>query len=1032
MMKNRKTVFEIISEWSLKNPDKTAVEFNGDRLNYQQLESQSCRLADYLLSHYPDNKRGRIAVYLEPGVMMPVVLLAILKAGHTYVPLSHFHPSERIMQILDDSSAFLLISTRAMLNKTAIDKVFPSTLVVEDIHYPASPVATLPPVCENDLAYILYTSGSTGKPKGVAIEHRNLSYYLNWFNEDVWPETRATLPLTSTLSFAAAVTQLYAPLLRGDTLFILPADSLNEPEVLLRWHQQHPDGAIYCVPTVWDELLRYQASSSHAWALPKTVFLSGEPVSFDLKERTFQQIPDVRLFNLYGPTETTANCSFAELRPGKNVTLGKALRGSEIMIVDESLRPVAEGEEGEICAFGEGVARGYINRDELTQQRFFTHVRADKRSWGHRTGDLGKMTPEGEILYLGRIDRQIKINGIRIEPEEVEIVLRQHGDIDKALVRPIQENGRQRLVAYLVSRNPSLATNDLRCFLQDKLPRAMHPSHFIMLETLPKLPNGKLDVSRLPEPCPQRPELGYPVKTAGNELEQELIDIWQEVLGFRELGANDNFFDLGGDSLQAMKARLLIRKRLFSEIDYPLFFNNATPHLLAFIVPYYVNDDEPAFNENNADIEALAPSSQQRYFLTLDQLSPEPSAYQLAFRLTIKGPLDESAVEWGIRRILEGNPVLRTRFDLDRLQCLEGDYPIEAIPIERLTAFSPDGGKNTLSDRRLLELISTPEMDVEHSPLICFHLISLTTQRHILLGRVHHTVFDHDAIGLFFHQFVDYVRAYSAGDRSYRIGSDERYLRYRQQQRRTKDQCYLRERQFWLDKMEDYLAAGADATAFPLSDSLDGENYWCILSDTLTQAIKHYAQQHRTTPFVCMLTAFTQLLKTTNYRHVPIGIPVSNRMLTENATTIGCFVNMVAYYDDAPAQESFSTLLTRSQNKIHAILDNQTLPYDVLMADVRAKGWSDKLRFPVSFNYLTAMPPAVQINETAYQITDIANHQARLDLTLSVYDDEALALCFNYQQAAFNAEEIAALSHQYHQILMDVVQPNTALLCSNL
>ncbi|WP_431888578.1 amino acid adenylation domain-containing protein [Pectobacterium colocasium] len=1031
MMKNRKTIVEIISEWSLKSPDRTAVEFNGDRLNYQQVESQSRLLADYLLSHYPNNKRGRIAVYLEPGVMMPVVLLAILKAGYTYVPLSHFHPSERIIQILDDSSAFLLISTRSMVNKTAIDNVFSSTLVLEDIHYPVEPVAVLPPVCENDLAYILYTSGSTGKPKGVAIEHRNLSYYLNWFNEDVWPATRATLPLTSSLSFAAAVTQLYAPLLRGDTLFILPADSLNEPDVLLRWHQQHPDGAIYCVPTVWDELLRYQATSSHAWALPKTVFLSGEPVSFDLKERTFQQIPDVRLFNLYGPTETTANCSFTELVPGKGVTLGKALRGSEILIVDENLRPVAEGEEGEICAFGEGVARGYINRDELTQQRFFSHVRAGKSDWGHRTGDLGKRTPDGEIVYLGRIDRQIKINGIRIEPEEIEIALRQHGDIDKALVRPMQENGRQRLVAYLVSRNPSLAANDLRRFLQNKLPRAMHPSHFIMLETLPKLPNGKLDVSRLPAPCPQRPELGYPVKTAGNELEQELIDIWQEVLGFRELGANDNFFDLGGDSLQAMNARLLIRKRLFSDIDYPLFFNNATPHLLAFIVPYYVNDDDPTFDEGTTEIEALTPSSQQRYFLTLDQLSPEPSVYQLAFRLTIDGTLDESAVEWSLGRILEGNPVLRTRFDLDRLQCLEGDYPIGAIPIERLTAFSPGGLATTLSDRQLLELVNTPEMDLEHSPLICFHLISLTAQRHILLGRVHHTVFDHDAIGLFFNQFIDYVRAYSAGDRSYRIGSEERYLRYRQQQRRTNDQCYPRERQFWLDKMEDYLTAGADATAFPLSESQEGENYWCILSDSLTQAIKHYAQQHRTTPFVCMLTAFTLLLKTTNYRHVPIGIPVSNRMLADNATTIGCFVNMVTYYDDAPAQASFSTLLARSQSKIHAILDNQTLPYDVLMTDVRAKGWSDKLRFPVSFNYLTAMPPAVQVNETEYQIADIANHQARLDLTLSVYDDDALTLCFNYQQAAFNAEEITALSQQYHHILMDIVQPNATPLYGN-
>ncbi|RYC47143.1 non-ribosomal peptide synthetase [Pectobacterium zantedeschiae] len=1031
-MKNRKAVFEIISEWSLKSPNKTAVEFNGDRLSYQQLETRSRLLADYLLSRYPNNKRGRIAVYLEPGVMMPVVLLAILKAGHTYVPLSHFHPSERIIQILDDSSAFLLISTRSMLNKTAIDKVFSSTLVLEDIHYPAESAATLPPVSENDLAYILYTSGSTGKPKGVAIEHRNLSYYLNWFNEDVWPETCATLPLTSTLSFAAAVTQLYAPLLRGDTLFILPADSLNEPEVLLRWHQQHPEGAIYCVPTVWDELLRYQKSSSHAWALPKTVFLSGEPVSFDLKERTFEQIPNVRLFNLYGPTETTANCSFAELKPGKSVTLGKALRGSEILIVDESLRPVSEGEEGEICAIGEGVARGYINRDELTQQRFFTHVSGDKRYWGHRTGDLGKRTPEGEIVYLGRLDRQIKINGIRIEPEEVEIVLRQHADIDTALVRPIQENGRQRLVAYLVSRNPSLAMNDLRRFLQDKLPRAMHPSHFIMLATLPKLPNGKLDVSRLPVPCPQRPELGYPVKTAGNELEQELIDIWQEVLGFRELGANDNFFDLGGDSLQAMKARLLIRKRLFSEIDYPLFFNNATPHLLAFIVPYYVNDDESTFERGKTDTEERALSSQQRYFLTLDQLSPEPSVYQLAFRLTIDGTLDESAVEWSIRRILEGNPVLRTRFDLDGILCLEGDYPTEAIPIERLTAFPPGGFANTLSDRQLLELVNTPEMDIEHSPLICFHLVSLTTQRHILLVRVHHTVFDHDAIGLFFNQFVEYVRAYNAGDRSYKIGDEERHLRYRQQQRCIKDKCYPIERQFWLNKMEDYLTAGADATAFPLSASQDGENYWCILSDTLTQAIKHYAQQHRTTPFVCMLTAFTLLLKTTDYRHVPIGIPVSNRMLTDNATTIGCFVNMVTYYDDSPAQESFNTLLARSQNKVHAILDNQTLPYDVLMTDVRAKGWSDRLRFPVSFNYLTAMPPAVRLNDAEYRIADIANHQARLDLTLSVYDDEALTLCFNYQKAAFKAEDIAVLSHQYHQILMDMVQPNTVLLCSNL
>ncbi|RLM20983.1 non-ribosomal peptide synthetase [Brenneria alni] len=1025
-MKNSKPVFDTISEWSIKVPDQVAVNFGGHTLNYRQLEQQSCLLADYLFLNYPANGKGRIAVYLEPGLMMPVVLLAILKAGYTYVPLSHFHPIERIRQILDDASAFLLLSTRTMLNSTRIDNDFPATLALEDIHYPIPPYSvTLPTVDNNDLAYILYTSGSTGIPKGVAIEHRNLSYYLGWFNDDIWPQTGAVLPLTSSLSFAAAVTQLYAPLLRGDTLHILPADSLNEPAALLGWYQQHPDGALYCVPTVWDELLNYQAGSRPAAALPKTVFLSGEPVSFDLKERTFRQIPDVRLFNLYGPTETTANCSFSELEKGKVVTLGRALRGSEILIMDENLQPVAEGEEGEICAIGDGVARGYIHREALNRQRFFTYRRGENRYWGHRTGDLGKVTPQGEILYLGRIDRQIKINGIRIEPEEIEIALRQHPDIDKALVRPIQESdGHQRLAAYLVSRNPELPTNDIRRFLQSKLPRAMLPAYFIMLESLPKLPNGKLDIQRLPVPCAQRPELGYPFKEAANELEQELIDIWQEVLGFREVGANDDFFELGGGSLQAMKARLLIRKRLFSDIDYPLFFNNATPHLLAFIVPYYVNDDEPSVNTHKTDIDDFAPSSHQRYFLTVDQLSPDPSIYQLAFRLTIEGALDDAAVEWSLKRILAGNPVLRTRFDLDSTACFEGYYAPEAIPLVRLTGIVAHRLANTLSDRELLTLAGTADMDLEKTPLVRFQLLSLTAQRHILLVRAHHTVFDHDSIGLFFNQFTDYLRAYAAGDRHYRINSAKHYRHYRQQRhQQINPNRYPQERAFWRNKLADDLRAGADASAFPSMVDQEGENYWCILSEPLSLAIKRYAQKHRTTAFVCMLTAFNRLLNlTTRYHHIPIGIPVSNRMLYEHAATIGCFVNMVTYYDAPNLEDDFAVVLARSQQKIHAILDNQTMPYDELVNDLRAAGGVDRLRFPVSFNYLTAMPPAVRINSSEYRITDIANKQARLDLTLSVYDEDALALCFNYRKNAFSADDIATFSRHYHQLLTDIAQ----------
>ncbi|MEY4922115.1 MAG: hypothetical protein RLY17_832 [Pseudomonadota bacterium] len=1022
-MNNRKSILDTISAWSMHWPDKDAINFCGQTLNYAQLENQSNLLASYLLSTYPMHTKGRIAVYLDSGLMMPVVLLAILKTGCTYIPLSHFQPKERITKILDDASAFLLLTTRSIINKTKIDKLFSSTLALDDISYPSLPNPnSFPAVNETDIAYILYTSGSTGVPKGVAVEHGNLSYYLDWFNQELWPETRALLPLTSTLSFAAAVTQLYAPLLRGDTLHILPADSLNEPEVLLAWYQQHPDGAIYCVPTVWDELLRYNCHADSSLTLPKIVFLSGEPVPFDLKERTFEQIPDAKVYNLYGPTEATANGSFTRLEKQKAITLGKAIRGSKILIVDENLMPVVAGQNGEICIVGQGIVRGYINRDSLTQQRFFTYKIGNTLYRGHRTGDLGKFDSQGEVVYLGRTDRQIKVNGVRIDPEEIEIALRTHPQISQALVRGFNEDdGSTRLISYLVSPNAPVLTNEIRSFLCEKLPLSMIPSHFITVETLPKLPNGKLDFQRLPTPCPTRPALSYAYVQAANELEQELIEIWQDVLGFRELGANDNFFDLGGSSLQAIQVRQIIRHRLFSDIYYSLFFNNATPHLLAFIIPYYINDEDtlPVKNE----LEPVSLSGEQRYFLTLDQISPDPKSYQIAFRLSLRGPLNTAAIEWCIQHILAGNPVLRSRFDLDNVSCIEGEYPLAAVPISWQLCNQNIAIAGEVNDDLLLEWAGSPEMDLEKTPLICIKLLSITDDQHILLVQVHHTVFDHESIRLFFNQFIHYARAYSAGDRGFKLGQVKCYQHYCQWQKQViQPTRYPQERRFWLETFAEYLRMGADASRFQPLANQEGENQWCSVPMALTQKLRIFAKSNQTTVFVCMLTAFNFLLnRATRYQHVPIGIPVSNRMLYENTTLLGCFVNMVTYYDEIHAEDDIHILLGRCRNRMYGILDNQTLPYDILNQDIRAKGWNKKLYAPVCFNYLTAMPDPESVDNVEFQINSIENKLARVDLMLSVNDGKTMRLCFNYHKGIFSANDIKILSGKYLLLLLTMI-----------
>ncbi|MDC9606045.1 AMP-binding protein [Xenorhabdus griffiniae] len=1002
--------------------DSIAVMFEEQSQTYLQLKQTSTRIAHYLFNEFGQkNRSGVIAVYLDPCLHLPTIFLAIMKAGFTYVPLSDFHPLERIATIINDSSSFLVITSREINQRNNLTSLSKTVQFIEDLMaLPESlPPCALPDVAADDLAYILYTSGSTGTPKGVLIEHANMDYYLNWFNEDLWPVTRTRLPLTASLSFAAAVTQLYAPLLRGDTLHILPKNILQQYPVLLNWYRQYPDGALYCVPTIWEELLNYvrQQCDTDAQLLPKTVFLSGEVVSNNLKNRTFREVPDICLFNLYGPTEATANGSFSRLWPENSVTIGNALRGSELLIVDEQCLEVEPGEVGEICIMGDGVSRGYINREDLTHQRFYK-VERQGRTWRvHRTGDLGKMLNNNEVLYLGRCDQQFKINGVRIAAEEIEHALISHTGIAKAIVRCDDSLTTPRIIAYLVATHVRIAETELRRFVSTKLPTVMVPACFIYLNAIPKLPNGKLDTHRLPKPSPLRPSLAIPFVSAANELEQEIIDIWQDVLGIVNLGANDNFFELGGNSLKIMQVRYRIRHQLYADIDFDCFFANPTPRMLASVVPYYSNNDIVRHDDKDESQGIL--SSQQRYFLTLELMNENLGLYQIYCAIDIHGSINKSAVNHSVSRILEQNAVLRTQFDLNSDPICSRIVPVSAVNVPLLNVVLPE--ERPLRDRVLLEIACRELAGFEQSPLADFWLLENAPEHHVLLCRVHHTLFDHDAITPFFRQFVSYYQAFLAGDTMYRIKADWQYADYCRKQRKvnTSEQC-VKETEFWRQTLAGYRRQGAVSSPALQSSQSEGHNYLVTLNAEQSAQLRHFSQQNNVTPFITLLTLFSLALQKTAYCNQPIGIPTTDRVSQEDADTIGCFVNMTSFFIDINSEEPFNHLLTRCKKHVFSLLENQHLPYQDIVNALRHSPNKSLLYFSTGFNYLTTLPETININNCQLSINEIYSHYFKLDLTLLIQDAESFTLCFNYNPQVFSEGNLKALSKEYLALLLRI------------
>jgi amino acid adenylation domain-containing protein len=571
-------------------PDAVAVRVNDDLLTYAELNERADELARRLKSLHV-GPESLVAVMAERSAGLVVALLGALKAGGAYVPLDPSYPAERLSFILQDSEAKVLLAEQALLGNIAAPGLNVVIIDAPGDGAAAPPDSPLPKeACAQNLAYLIYTSGSTGKPKGTMIPHRGLVNYLSWCLDAYRVADGNGAPVHSSVGFDLTVTSLFAPLLAGRQIIMMP--ETESVEALAEALRAGNDLSLVKLTPSHLQMLNELLSPAEAAGKARALVIGGEELKAESIAFWRTHAPETRLINEYGPTETVVGCCThevgAEDSPGGSIPIGRPIANTQLYLLDPKLQPVPVGVMGELYIGGDGLGRGYWRRPELTAERFApSPFGAEPGARLYRTGDSARRLPDGKIEYLGRMDRQVKIRGFRIELGEIESLLRKRADVSEAtVVVKVGAGGDKRLVAYIVANsdsgsNDSPTSSELRKWLGLQLPDYMVPSAFVTLDSLPLTPNGKLDHKALPEPEP-----GYSLDNSGQtapltQMEEAVANIWAEVLGVGSVGANVTFFELGGHSLLA--AQIVSRLRDAFQIDVPLrrFFEGLTVTSLA-------------------------------------------------------------------------------------------------------------------------------------------------------------------------------------------------------------------------------------------------------------------------------------------------------------------------------------------------------------------------------------------------------------------------------------------------------------------
>ncbi|GAB2814880.1 hypothetical protein GCM10027073_53430 [Streptomyces chlorus] len=969
-----------------------------------------------------DHRVGRdtlVPLLFERSLDMVVGILAVIEAGGACLPLDPKHPVARHRFILKDCGARLLLAN------TDSDPGLGELVHVLDLREePSWPErnAELPVVgTTDDLVYCLYTSGSTGEPKGVLIEHRGVRNVVRWGEEyfKITPDDRVLQKTTYT--FDISIMELLLPLISGARLVLLEAGAETSPPAIREAVTRHGITLIQFVPS---GLASYLAVMDVVDPLPGVLrcLVAGEPLKPGLRTAFYAATTGCDLFNLYGPTETSIYATACLVDREAPVTVGGPLANTTLLIVDKDNVPCPVGATGELLIAGEGLTRGYLNRDELTRERY---VRDPTGSGdrAYRTGDLATRLESGEIDLVGRMDHQVKIRGYRIELGEIDSALSALPGVHNSAVVAADINGRQELVAYWVGDGRA-DTASLRAGLSESLPAYMVPARFMRLDAFPLTSSGKIQRAALPAPDLDAEFDGTAYVAPVDEMGRELCGILQKVLGWGRVGLADRFLDLGGDSLKAVRVVLLARKRLRRELGMDALLRNET---VAELTARLHEAGQQGAGDAPPAIGPAAPapwhplSSGQLSMWLLEQAGVPHAAYTVPAMYELRGTLDREALHGALARLLTRHESLRTAYG-----------EVAGVPMQRVREGATlDWQVTTAADedaaQRTIAAFIQRDFDLTAGRLVRFLLVERAQDHHVLVLSAHHIAVDGWSLTVLIDDVIAAYNALLDGRQPEEAPPEVQYKDYAHWQQRLLDQPAAEEsRAYWsrrLAEAAEPLDLPADRSR-PATRSYRGAVLRRTVSSECLQGLKSLCREESSTLYAGLGAALRVLFyRYTGQRDIVLGTSALGRPVEALHDQVGYYVNSLALRAEVAAGTSFRTLLRTVRDSLTESVRHSDHPFDQVVRDTRAVTTGN--HNPL-FDVMVMMDPAwgtPTSEATGLQIRHLDHpvQHSKMDLTLFFKEtDEGLKITAEYATDLFDKVRVERLLTHFETLLTSV------------
>ncbi|MGH1386780.1 amino acid adenylation domain-containing protein [Kordia sp.] len=1003
-------------------PDVPAVVFNNTTLTYKELDEVSNQLARCLVEEYDVKKGDFVGIHLDRSEMVLVSMMGILKAGAAYVPIDPTYPEDRKDYMMSDSNISLLISsTNYMFDLDFFD----GTVFSVDVEFEAETFSTEAlniDVQPTDGAYIIYTSGSTGKPKGVLVPHKGIvNTALACINSMYYGECKKSLQFAS-FSFDASAFETFNALLAGSSLYIADERERKTPEFLTAFIEENAIESATLPPSYFKFMDTDKLKSL------KVLITAGEPPVLE-QVKKFLANGGI-FFNAYGPTETSV-CSSAYKMTSENSTdgiipIGFPIPNAQMYVLDENDNLVAPGIIGEICIGGLGLADGYLNREELTAEKFIENpFRTGERLY--KTGDLGILLPNGTIEFQGRKDDQVKIRGHRIELGEISAKLEAKEDIEEVVLLINESEDEKLLAAYIVATKTQ-RISELRQYLLKSLPEYMVPNHFIQVDSIPLTVNGKVDKKTLRTLGVDKVTDEKEYVAPRNEVEKRISEIWAQSLKVDQISVEDDFFLLGGQSLKATSLISVYEREFQVRISLKQLFENTTLEGHAKLIE---NGREEAFTSIPAiaEAECYEISDAQRRLWVLSRFDGASVAYNIPFSMELEIE-DVATFKKAIFTAIDRHEILRTIFKKDNT----GEVKQWILPSNEINfnINSVDFRTNENQEEAVKAYMTQDAYEpfnLENGPLMRASLLQVSNSKYVFYCNMHHIISDGWSMEVLMKDVNSYYNTLIGG---LAISQEALKIQYKDYAAWNLDQitneAYSKERKYWKNKLQGTIPSIdlPSQKQRPQIKTYNGRTLKTKINATTTTAIRNFIKENGGSLFTFALAGFNAMIhRYTGEKDITIGTPVAGRNHADLQNQIGFYVNTLALRNSIASEEDFSTFYNRVKTDTITDLDNQMYPFDRLVEDLESTiDTSRNAIFDIMLivqNIGDIKQENVDSQENAAIIQDLGVTRAKFDVSLTLEERaDTIEMHVTFNTDVYEQELIAQFATHFTQMLAEV------------